>query len=203
MGRRRRAGRPADTICAFCCDRRGPRDCGDGLAQRRADRDPAGRQGIARSFTAGAKVYAEVFPARLQRGAGLPSVERLAYFAELATVQLGRIKHLILIDAKAPASFFAYPGKQSYLVPDGCQVHQLVGDSGDVASSGSAPAPPVPERNRHWILPIRTLTSCPSVTAWAFHPPGWAPVRSSLPRLSWPSPNQGHTSSRLSSRALQ
>ena len=83
----------------------------------------------------GAKVYAEVFPARLQRGAGLPSVERLAYFAEQATVQLGRIKHLILIDAKAPASFFAYPGKQSYLVPDGCQVHQLVGDSGDVASS--------------------------------------------------------------------
>ena len=33
----------------------------------------------------GAKVYAEVFPARMQRGAGLPSVERLAYFAELAT----------------------------------------------------------------------------------------------------------------------
>ena len=87
------------------------------------------------SGSCGAKVYAEVFPARLERGAGLPSVERLAYFAEQATVQLGRIKHLILVDAKAPASFFAYPGKQSYLVPDGCQVHQLVADSGDVVSS--------------------------------------------------------------------
>ncbi len=80
-------------------------------------------------------MYAEVFPTRLQRGAGLPPVERLAYFAEQATVQLGRIKHLILVDAKAPASFFAYPGKQSYLVPDGCQVHELVAGSGDVASS--------------------------------------------------------------------
>ena len=94
-------------------------------------------------------------PRSTAAGAGLPSVERLAYFAELATVQLGRIKHLILIDARAQRRS-AYPGKQSYLVPDGCQVHQLVGDSGDVASSGSAPAPPVPERNRHWVLPIRT-----------------------------------------------
>ena len=144
MGRRGGARRPPRAIGAPHCDRRGRRGRGDCLAQRRADRDPARRQGIARSFTAavariaassGAKVYAEVFPARLQRGAGLPSVERLAYFAELATVQLGRIKHLILVDAKAPASFFAYPGKPSYLVPDGCQVHELVADSSDVASS--------------------------------------------------------------------
>jgi acetolactate synthase-1/2/3 large subunit len=101
----------------------------------RALREASLRAAARIAAVSGAQVYAEVFPARLQRGAGLPSVERLAYFAELATVQLGRIKHLILVDAKAPASFFAYPGKQSYLVPDGCQVHQLVGDSGDVVSS--------------------------------------------------------------------
>ena len=53
VGRRRRARRPAHTICACHCDRRGPRGCGDGLAQRRADRDPARRQGLARSLTAG------------------------------------------------------------------------------------------------------------------------------------------------------
>jgi acetolactate synthase-1/2/3 large subunit len=101
----------------------------------RALREASLRAAARIAAVSGTQVYAEVFPARLQRGAGLPSVERLAYFAELATVQLGRIKHLILVDAKAPASFFAYPGKQSYLVPDGCQVHQLVGDSGDVVSS--------------------------------------------------------------------
>jgi len=29
------------------------------------------------------------------------------------------------VDAKAPVSFFAYPGKKSYLVPDTCRVHTL------------------------------------------------------------------------------
>jgi acetolactate synthase-1/2/3 large subunit len=83
----------------------------------------------------GARLYAEVFPTRLERGAGVPHIERLAYFAELASVQLSGIKHLILVDAKAPVSFFAYPGKKSYLVPDGCEVHELVSPAGDVLGS--------------------------------------------------------------------
>lgn len=74
----------------------------------------------------GAKLFTEVFPTRLQRGAGLPNVERIAYLAEMASVQLGGYDHLILIDAKAPVSFFAYPGKKSYLVPDDCELHNLV-----------------------------------------------------------------------------
>ena len=36
------------------------------------------------------------------------------------------LKHLVLVDTKAPVSFFAYPDKPSYLVPDGCEVHELV-----------------------------------------------------------------------------
>ncbi len=73
----------------------------------------------------GIKLLAEVFPTRLQRGAGLPAVERIAYMAEMAGVQLAEIEALILVDAKAPVSFFAYPGKKSYLVPDGCNVLTL------------------------------------------------------------------------------
>lgn len=83
----------------------------------------------------GAKLYAEVFPTRMERGAGRPHVERIAYFAELASVQLGGLKNLILVDAKAPVSFFAYPGKKSYLVPDGCAVHELAKSSDDVRGS--------------------------------------------------------------------
>ncbi|MCA9533502.1 MAG: acetolactate synthase large subunit [Myxococcales bacterium] len=83
----------------------------------------------------GASVLCEVFPTRLERGAGLPAVERLAYFAELASVQLAGYKHLVLIDAKAPVSFFAYPGKKSYLVPDGCSVHTLVTPEQDAIGS--------------------------------------------------------------------
>ncbi len=99
----------------------------------------------------GVKVFAEVFPTRLERGAGLPAVERIAYLAELAGVQLAGIEHLVLVDAKAPVSFFAYPGKKSYLVPDGCTVHQLATPAQDAAASldklaqalGAAQAQPV------------------------------------------------------------
>src|SRR4051812_40974779 len=71
----------------------------------------------------------------MERGAGLPSVERVAYLAELASVQLAGLKHLVLVDAKAPVSFFAYPGKKSYLVPDGCTVHELAAPDEDVVGS--------------------------------------------------------------------
>jgi acetolactate synthase-1/2/3 large subunit len=86
----------------------------------------------------GAKLLTEVFPTRLQRGAGLPYVERLAYLAEMASVQLGGFDHLVLIDAKAPVSFFGYPGKKSYLVPSNCSLHELVKQDQDALKSITA-----------------------------------------------------------------
>lgn len=83
----------------------------------------------------GAKLLAEVFPTRLERGAGLPCVERIAYLAELASVQLAELDNLILVDAKPPVSFFAYPGKKSDLVPDTCNVHVLASPTQDVLGS--------------------------------------------------------------------
>ena len=82
----------------------------------------------------GAKVLCETFPARLQRGAGVPAVERLAYFAEAAEAQLAGAEHLILAGAASPVSFFAYPGRPSDLVPQGCEVHVLAGHSGAAAA---------------------------------------------------------------------
>ncbi len=83
----------------------------------------------------GVKLLAEVFPTRLERGAGLPPVERIAYLAEMAGVQLADIQHLVLVDAKAPVSFFAYPGKKSDLVPDTCTVHTLASPEQDAVAS--------------------------------------------------------------------
>ncbi|MEA2124271.1 MAG: acetolactate synthase large subunit, partial [Solirubrobacteraceae bacterium] len=101
----------------------------------RALREP-GLTAAGRSAAAtGAKLLAEVFPTRMERGAGLPPIERLAYLGELASVQLAGLKHLILVDAKAPVSFFAYPGKRSYLVPDGCEVHELAAFTDDAVGS--------------------------------------------------------------------
>lgn len=80
---------------------------------------------------AGVKLLCETFPARLERGAGIPPVERLGYLAEFAEMQLAGVRHLVLVDTRAPVSFFAYPGKSSDLVPEGCQVHELAADGDD------------------------------------------------------------------------
>ena len=85
-----------------------------------------------------ARLLAETFPTRLTRGAGLPAVARLPYLAELAAHELAELRHLILVDAKAPVSFFAYPGKPSYLLPDGCEVHQLAGPEDDALAALAA-----------------------------------------------------------------
>ncbi|MBS0569996.1 MAG: acetolactate synthase large subunit [Proteobacteria bacterium] len=83
----------------------------------------------------GVTVLSETFPTRLERGAGLPPVERIAYLAELASVQLADVKHLVLVDAKAPVSFFGYPDKKSNLVPDTCTVHTLATPAQDAVAS--------------------------------------------------------------------
>ncbi|HEV2361126.1 MAG TPA: acetolactate synthase large subunit [Acidimicrobiales bacterium] len=105
-----------------------------GSATRREPLAAAGRI----SAHTGAKLMCETFPARLERGAGIVPVERLAYLAELASMQLAGLRHLVLVDAKAPVAFFAYPGKESYLVPDGCEVHVLAGGTEDAASALAA-----------------------------------------------------------------
>jgi len=65
----------------------------------------------------GAKLLCETFPARLVRGAGLPTIERLGYLAEFAVAQLKGLRHLVLVDAKEPVSFFAYPNLPGELAP--------------------------------------------------------------------------------------
>jgi acetolactate synthase-1/2/3 large subunit len=101
----------------------------------RALREPSLLAAAQIAAHSGVKLLAETFPTRLERGAGLPVVERIAYLAELAGVQLKDVDHLVLVDAKAPVSFFAYPDKKSYLVPDRCTVHTLSSPDQDAAGS--------------------------------------------------------------------
>ena len=86
----------------------------------------------------GVRLLGETFPARHERGAGIPAVDRLAYLAEFAMAQLDGARHLILAGAREPVSFFAYPGKPSALVPAGCQVHALTGPGDDVPGALAA-----------------------------------------------------------------
>lgn len=101
----------------------------------RALREPALLAAARIAEHSGVKLFSEVFPTRLERGAGRPPVERIAYLAELATLQLSAFDHLVLVDAKEPVSFFAYPGKPGKLVPKNCQVHTLARPDQDARAS--------------------------------------------------------------------
>lgn len=133
-----------------------------GRALREESLEMAGR--IAKAT--GARILCETFPARLQRGVGRVAVERLPYFAEQAAEVLSGFEQIMLVGAAAPVSFFAYPGKDSWLAPDGCEVltlaeaHQdtfaaLQAVAMEIAASSPAqtvqPAPPAPP-------PVGTLT---------------------------------------------
>jgi len=116
--------------------------------------------------TTGARLLSETFPGRTERGAGLPAVERLAYFGELASVQLDGLRHLVLVDSRVPVSPFAYPGLPSELLGEGCQVHVLASDSDDPSQAlealadalGAKPDAAILSRSERPDLPAGPLT---------------------------------------------
>jgi acetolactate synthase I/II/III large subunit len=82
-----------------------------------------------------ARLLAEAHPARMECGAGLPPVTRLAYPAERAAAQLAGTGRLILAGARSPVSFFAYPDRDGDLVPGGCLVSRLAEPGQDAESA--------------------------------------------------------------------
>jgi acetolactate synthase-1/2/3 large subunit len=97
------------------------------------------------ALATGARVLVETFPARLTRGRRVPSITRLGYFAELAQQQLDGARHLILVGARSPVTFFAYPDMTSDLVPTDATVHELpAGRLAEVAELLDAPEAPEP-----------------------------------------------------------
>ena len=69
--------------------------------------------------------------ARIERGAGRVPVLRLHFVIETAQAQLKGTKQMVLCGAKAPAAFFAYPGKPSVLAPEDCEITTLCPVDGD------------------------------------------------------------------------
>ncbi|HUA53491.1 MAG TPA: acetolactate synthase large subunit [Candidatus Sulfotelmatobacter sp.] len=92
-----------------------------GLAVREHGLNLAGK--IARKT--GAKLLCQTSNARIQRGAGRVAIDRVPYPVDQALAVLKDFRHLILVGAKAPVAFFAYPNKPSVLTPEGCAIHTL------------------------------------------------------------------------------
>ena len=87
---------------------------GDGLAT-------AGRIAAA----TGAKLLAPYPITRLQRGAGIPRVDRVQYVLEQGIEQFKELRQLILVGTQTPVAYFAYPGKNSAFTSPECEIHRL------------------------------------------------------------------------------
>ena len=98
----------------------------------------------------GTRLACDTFTARLQRGAGRVALSRIPYFAEQIVEFFADTEQLILVGGKPPVSFFAYPGKPSWGLPQGCVIHYLAHAHEDgtaaleaVAEALGAPADPI------------------------------------------------------------
>jgi acetolactate synthase-1/2/3 large subunit len=83
----------------------------------------------------GARLIAQGSNARTQRGRGRVSVERIPYVVDQALKVLAGLKHVILVGAKMPVAFFAYPDKPSQLTPEGCEGHVLARPDEDLIAA--------------------------------------------------------------------
>lgn len=115
----------------------------------RALREDALEQAGRIAAATGAKLLGETFATRLQRGAGRVPVERLPYFGEMAADLLKEFARIVFIGATPPVSFFAYPGKPSWLSPEGADLVELASPRQDalgtlrqLADALDAPADP-------------------------------------------------------------
>jgi acetolactate synthase-1/2/3 large subunit len=115
--------------------------------------------------TCGARVAVETFPARMPWGAGRATCEKIPYLAEFALEHLKPVRRLILVGARAPASFFAYPNLPGRLAHEECELLTLA------------------EPHHDRIDALQRL-------AGALHAPGAEPARNplALPELPAPGP---------------
>jgi acetolactate synthase-1/2/3 large subunit len=73
----------------------------------------------------GASLMADYVNARIPRGRGRLPLERVPYNSDMARKLLSRFGHIILVNAKPPVGFFAYPGKPSIQHHPEAKIHVL------------------------------------------------------------------------------
>lgn len=73
----------------------------------------------------GATLMADYVNAQLARGRGRLQLERVPYVTDQAVAALAPFERIVLVGAKAPVGFFAYPGKPSTQYAPGAELHVL------------------------------------------------------------------------------
>lgn len=73
----------------------------------------------------GAALMADYVNGNVARGRGRLQLERVPYVADLAMAALAKYEHIVLVNARPPVNFFAYPGKPSTQYAPQAQLHVL------------------------------------------------------------------------------
>jgi len=80
----------------------------------------------------GCGILTEGANTRLERGAGRVQVERIPYVVDKALAVLRAAGNLVLVGARQPVAFFAYPDKPSLLMAEGTRSSTLAGLDEDI-----------------------------------------------------------------------
>jgi len=83
----------------------------------------------------GCGILTEGANSRLERGAGRVQVERIPYVVERALEVMRAAGNLVLVGAREPVAFFAYPDKPSLLMPANARSTQLASIEEDIEAA--------------------------------------------------------------------
>jgi acetolactate synthase-1/2/3 large subunit len=73
----------------------------------------------------GCRLVAQGSNAKMARGQGRASLDRVPYVVEAAVKAMAGTKQLLLCGARKPVTFFAYPNKPQTSIPDDAEIHIL------------------------------------------------------------------------------
>src|SRR3974390_3324629 len=100
----------------------------NGQALRPQNLELAGRIAAA----TGARLLHPTHAPRVARGAGRVNIDRISYGVSQAMSELGDLRTIILVGAKAPVAFFAYPNLPGRLYPPAARILELAGSGEDL-----------------------------------------------------------------------
>jgi acetolactate synthase-1/2/3 large subunit len=86
----------------------------------------------------GARLIAPQSNARIERGRGRHPIDRVPYPVDVALRALAEVRHVVLVGAREPVGFFAYPGKPGRMLPPEAELHVLARPEQDLAGALAA-----------------------------------------------------------------
>jgi acetolactate synthase-1/2/3 large subunit len=87
------------------------------------------------AFASGAVLRTPSPITHMVRGRGRVPVDRIPYNMDAALKMLSGIRNFILVGAKPPTQFFAYPGRESLLAPSGAMTYLLARPEQDMVAA--------------------------------------------------------------------